>query len=60
LWSSRQPKAGGERQAGWAKSEEKKIKGFPLDLEEIIVGDFDVEGGSTKKVRRVIHSTSIV
>jgi hypothetical protein len=31
-----------------------------LDLEEIIIGHFDVEGDSTKKVKRVIHSTSII
>jgi hypothetical protein len=29
VWAGRQAKAGGERQAGWAKSEEKKIKEFP-------------------------------
>jgi hypothetical protein len=37
-----------------------KLKPFPLDLEEIIVGHFDVEGNSTKKVERVIHNTLIV
>jgi hypothetical protein len=31
-------------------------KSFPLDLEEIIGGNIDVEGDSTKKVERVIHS----
>jgi hypothetical protein len=36
------------------------LKLFPLYLEEIIVGHFDVEGDSMKKVKRVIHSTSIV
>jgi hypothetical protein len=36
------------------------LKLFPLDLEEIIVWHFDVEGDSTEKVERVIHNTSIV
>jgi hypothetical protein len=35
------------------------LKSFPLDLEEIIVRHFDVEGGYIKKVERDIHSTSI-
>jgi hypothetical protein len=36
------------------------LKPFLLDLEEIIVGHVDEEGDSTKKVERVILSTSIV
>jgi hypothetical protein len=36
------------------------LKSFSLDLEEIIIVHFDVEGNSMKKVKRVIHNTSIV
>jgi hypothetical protein len=36
------------------------LKPFPIDLEEIIVGHFDVEGDSTKKVERDINSISVV
>jgi hypothetical protein len=36
------------------------LKSFPLDLEEIVIGHFDVEGDSMKRVKRVIHNTSII
>jgi hypothetical protein len=36
------------------------LKLFPLDLEEIIVGHFDMVRDSMKRVKRVIHNTSIV
>jgi hypothetical protein len=36
------------------------LKSFPLDLEEIIIKHFNVEGYSMKRVKRIIHNTSIV